>query len=142
MGSDEQLDKQGDLKQAAAEALEDGDKQKALDKLTEAFAIGNVTAMMYAKRADILLKMKRPNACIVDCTSALEINPDSGKAFRTRGKAHRFLGHWEQAHKDPAMAQKLDFDDDTADIQKFVAGRWKKIEERQTRIRIKTEAKE
>merc|ERR1711972_426589 len=99
MGSDEQMDQQGELKQLAAEAMEDGDKQKALDKLTEAFAIGNVTAMMYAKRADILLKLKRPNAAIADCTAALEINPDSGKAFRMRGKAHRFLGHWAQAHK-------------------------------------------
>merc|ERR1719188_493794 len=98
--------------------------------------------MMYSKRADILLKLKRPNAAIADCTSALEINPDSGKAFRMRGKAHRFLGHWEQAHKDLAMAQKLDFDDDTVDVQKFVAARWKKIEERQTRIRLKNEARE
>lgn len=106
--TDEQMDKQGELKQAAAEALEDGDTQKALDKFTEAIKIGNVSAMMYAKRADMLLKMKRPCACIADCDAALEVNPDSAKAFRIRGKAHRKLGHWEQAHNDIAVAQKLD----------------------------------
>ncbi|OLQ09664.1 TPR repeat-containing thioredoxin TDX [Symbiodinium microadriaticum] len=62
--SDSELDKQGELKQAAAEAQEDGNLAKALEKLTEAFQIGNVSAMMFAKRAELLLKLKRPCACI------------------------------------------------------------------------------
>merc|ERR1719191_1042079 len=105
--------------------------KKALDKYTEAIKIGNVSAMMYTKRADMLLKSKRPLACIADCDAALEINPDSAKAFRLRGKAHRKLGHYEEAHKDLATAQKIDFDDEIDDIQKFVDARWKKIAEKQ-----------
>mmetsp|Transcript_55766 Transcript_55766/g.122468 ORF Transcript_55766/g.122468 Transcript_55766/m.122468 type:complete len:369 (+) Transcript_55766:64-1170(+) len=139
--TDEQMDAQGAAKSAAAEALEDGDLAKAVEKYTEAIKIGNATAMMYAKRGEILLKAKRPCACIQDCTAAIAINPDSGKAYRTRGKAHRFLGHWEEAHKDLSMGQKLDFDDATEDVQKFVADKWKKISERKTRQRIKDEAK-
>merc|ERR1719492_693881 len=95
--------------------------------------------MMYAKRAELLLKLKRPMACIADCTAAIAVNPDSGKAYRTRGKAHRKLGHWEDAHKDLSVGQKLDFDDDTVDMQKLVDEKWKKISERQTRIRIREE---
>merc|ERR1711933_304500 len=131
----------GDAKSAAAEAIEDGDLAKAIEKYTEAIKIGNATAMMYAKRADLLLKMKRPCACIKDCDAAIKTNPDSGKAYRMRGKAHRKLGHWEEAHSDLSMGQKLDFDDDTVDVQKFVADKWKKISEKKTRQRIKAEAK-
>eukprot|EP00401_Gymnodinium_catenatum_P039708 CAMPEP_0117595204 /NCGR_PEP_ID=MMETSP0784-20121206/73635_1 /TAXON_ID=39447 /ORGANISM="" /LENGTH=428 /DNA_ID=CAMNT_0005397365 /DNA_START=96 /DNA_END=1379 /DNA_ORIENTATION=+ len=140
--TDEQLDKQGDAKQAAVEALEDGNLEKAVEKYTEAIKIGNATAMMYAKRAEMLLKLKRPCATIADCDAAIEINPDSAKAFRIRGKAKRLIGRWEEAHKDLSVAQKLDFDDDTVEVQKLVAERWKKIDERKTKLRIKTEARE
>lgn len=44
----------------------------------------------------------RPNAAILDCDAALKINPDSAKALKMRGKAHRMLGQWEAAKKDLA----------------------------------------
>mmetsp|Transcript_83480 Transcript_83480/g.202442 ORF Transcript_83480/g.202442 Transcript_83480/m.202442 type:complete len:399 (-) Transcript_83480:114-1310(-) len=137
--SDEQLDAQGALKQAAVEAVEDGNLEEALKKYTEAIKMGNVSAMMYAKRAELLLKLKRPNACISDCNAAIGVNPDSGKAYRIRGKAHRKLGHWEDAHKDISTSQKLDFDDDMVDMHKFVDEKFKKINERQTRKRLRVE---
>lgn len=139
--TDDQLDKQGEIKQQAVDALEDGDLQKALDKYTEVIKIGNATAMLYAKRAEILLKLKRPNACISDCTSAISINPDSGKAYRLRGKAQRKLGRWEEAHQDLSKGQQLDYDDDTVDMQKFVADKFKKINEKRTKARLRDEAK-
>ncbi|CAK9074839.1 unnamed protein product, partial [Durusdinium trenchii] len=55
--------------------------------------------------------------------------------------AHRLLGHWEEAHQDLAESQKLDFDDDTAELQKFVDAKYKKIAERKNRERIKAEKK-
>lgn len=137
--TDDQMDKMGEIKQKAAEALEDGDLQKALSGYTEVIKMGNATAMVYAKRAEILLKLKRANACIADCSSAIEVNPDSGKAFRIRGKAHRRLGHWVEAHKDISTAQQIDFDDDTVDMQKLVAEKFKKINERETRKRLREE---
>lgn len=137
--TDEQMDKMGEIKQQAAEALEDGDLKQALEKYTAVVKMGNTTAMVYAKRAEILLKLKRPNACIADCDAAVAINPDSGKAYRLRGKAHRRLGHWGEAHKDLSTAQQLDFDDDTVDVQKLVAEKFKKISERQNRIRLREE---
>eukprot|EP00415_Alexandrium_ostenfeldii_P004370 UN4370 len=95
--------------------------------------------MMYAKRAELSLKLRRPNACISDCTAAIAINPDSAKAYRIRGKAHRKLGHWEDAHKDLSLGQQLDYDDDTVEMQKFVAEKHKKLTERKTRNRVKQE---
>jgi len=135
--SDEELDMQGSAKQAAADALEDGNLDAALEKFTTAIKIGNPSAMLYAKRAAVLLSLRRPCACIEDCNAAVAINPDSAKAFRIRGKAHRTLGHWEEAHQDLSLAQKLDYDDDIVDVQKFVAQKWKKISERKARRCVK-----
>merc|ERR1719265_1913580 len=87
------------------------------------------------------MKLKRPRAAINDCTAALEINPDSGKAYKLRGKAYRKLGNWEDAHKDLSKGQQLDFDDDTADIHDFVSKKSKAIAEVRNRNRIKEEAK-
>ena len=103
--------------------------------MTEALKIGNCTAMMYTKRADLLLKAKRPTAAIADCAKALELNPDSAKAFRIRGKANRKLQNWDDAHTDLETAQKLDYDDDTEDVRKFVMTKWKKREDKRVRQR-------
>merc|ERR1712048_349672 len=127
--------------QAAQDAIEDGDMGKAIDKMTEAIKMGNATAMMYSKRADLLLKQKRPMASIADCDAAIVINPDSAKAYRIRGKAYRKIGDWEKAHKDLSLAQKIDFDDGTEDVFKLVDARWKKIAEKQNKKRLREEEK-
>ena len=44
---------------------------------------------MFAKRGNCYIKMKRPNACIRDCTRAIELNPDSAAAHKFRGRANR-----------------------------------------------------
>ncbi|CAK0829652.1 unnamed protein product [Prorocentrum cordatum] len=131
--TDDQMDAQHAAKEAAMEALDANDLEKALEKYVEYMKFGNPTAMIYAKRAEILLKLKRPNACIADCTAAIEINPDSGKAYRIRGRAHRGLCNWEQAHKDLALGQQLDYDDDAAEIQKIVDAKWQRIQKKRKR---------
>lgn len=121
--TEEQEDKQNKLKGEAAEALEDGEKAKALEKLTEAIKVGNPNAMTLSKRGELLLKMKRPLAAIADATAALKKNPDSAKAYKLRGKANRFLSKWEEAVSDFAACQQIDYDDDIADMHKFCTKR-------------------
>jgi len=125
---DAELDKQGELKQQSAEALEDGDLGKAVEKLTEAMLLGGVSAMMVAKRAELLLKQKRYKAAIADATLALKLNPDSAKAFRARGKARRVLGEYEGSSADLSQAQKIDYDDGVADMHQYVQKRVAKIQ--------------
>merc|ERR1719356_792048 len=108
------MDRQNKLKGELAEALEDGDKEKALAKCTEAILVGNPSAMQLAKRAELLYKMKRAKAAISDATAALQKNPD-------RGKALRFVGEYDAAKADLDLAQKMDYDDDTTDIHTFVS---------------------
>merc|ERR1712217_602400 len=125
--SDAEMDKQGDLKQAAQDALEDGDTKTAIAKFTEAMMLGGVTAMMVAKRADMLLKQKRYKAVVADATLALKLNPDSAKAYRARGKARRFLGEYEGSEADFQQAQKIDYDDGVVDLHAYVKKRCEKL---------------
>merc|ERR1719353_1297462 len=126
--TDAEFDAQCALKQSATEALEDGDLKTALAKYTEVLKIGNPSALLYVRRAEVLLKFKRPNACIRDCTLALELNPDSGKAYKVRGKAYRCTRNWKEAHSDLAKGQQIDFDDATEEYQAYVDERFKQID--------------
>lgn len=137
--TDAEMDKQCELKQAATEDMEDGNLEDALSKYTRAIEIGNASALMFAKRADLQLKLKRPNGCINDCNAALKLNPDSAKAYKTRGLAYRKLCKWEQAFKDLSTGQKIDFDDSTADVMELVEKKWKKISDRMNKKRIREE---
>jgi len=128
--ADEEMDKQGALKSEAQDALEDGDVDKALAKFTEAMMIGGVSAMMVAKRAEMLLKQKRYKAAIQDASLALKLNPDSAKAYRARGKARRFVGEYEGSAADFSQAQKIDFDDGVVEMDDYVKKRVAKVQKR------------
>jgi suppressor of tumorigenicity protein 13 len=125
--SEEQEAKLGDLKAKVQEAIEDGDRSNALEFLNQAVSIGGVTAMLMTKRADLLLKLKRPLAAIKDCDTALSLNPDSGKAFRIRGLAHRYLLNWERAHADLSAAQRIDYDESVEPIHRLVDEKFKNM---------------
>jgi len=105
--------------------------KKALDRYTAVISRGGATALMLTKRGELLLKLRRPCATINDCTRAIEINPDLGKAFRIRGIAYRKLGRWAEAHQDLGEAQRLDYDEGTAAVHKFVAAKVRKAAKRQ-----------
>merc|ERR1719193_922782 len=70
---DEDYDKLGELKMTARKAEREGEEEKALDLMTQAILIGEPSALLYARRAGVLLKLKRPMACIRDCTEELKL---------------------------------------------------------------------
>lgn len=131
--TDAEMDKANQLKQLAQEAIEAGDREKALDFLNQTIALGGVSAMLMTKRAELLLKLKRPLSAIKDCDIALTLNPDSGKAFRIRGMANRHLQRWEKAHSDLAAAQRIDFDDATEEVHKLVDKKFEEMKKTKTR---------
>merc|ERR1719440_1487175 len=107
-------------------------KDKALDLYTEAIKLGCLSALLYSRRAKLLLQLGRPGAAANDCTAALVINPDSGSAYKLRGKAYVKLEKWEEAHKDFSTGLKLDYDEDTEEMAKPIAEKVKKIETERT----------
>jgi suppressor of tumorigenicity protein 13 len=118
--SGEDFDKAGDLKMEAADLVGDGNYDAALEKYTAAVLAAPPSALLYANRANALLKLGRPKAAERDCDYALKENPDSAKALRIRGKARKELGKWEDALKDLAASQQIDFDEGTVDDLKFL----------------------
>lgn len=120
-------------KMVAMKALEDGDVPRALEHYTEAILTGVAGALVYTKRGELLLRQQRPRAAIRDCSVAIEVNPDCGRAYRIRGMAHRRLGMWEAAHHDLSLGQKLDYEEDITEVQKFVSEKLRKLEARRAK---------
>uniref|UniRef100_A0A4W2GMQ8 STI1 domain-containing protein n=2 Tax=Bos TaxID=9903 RepID=A0A4W2GMQ8_BOBOX len=136
------MDQANDKKVAAIDALNDGELQKAIDLFTDAIKLNPRLAILYAKRASVFIKLQKPNAAIRDCDRAIEINPDSAQPYKWRGKAHRLLGHWEEAARDLALACKLDYDEDASAMLKEVQPRAQKIAEHRRKYERKREERE
>ncbi|CAN9505814.1 unnamed protein product [Ophioblennius macclurei] len=140
--TEEMMEQANDKKVEAINALGEGDLQKALDLFTEAIKLNPCVAIMYAKRASVYIRMQKPNAAIRDCDKAISINPDSAQPYKWRGKAHKLLGHWEEAVKDLATACKLDYDEDASAMLKEVQPKANKIVEHRRKYERKREEKE
>lgn len=119
--SNQKLNALASAKGKAELALEAGDSAKALDYFTKAIMTGAASALLFTKRGELLLRERRPRAAIADCAAAIEVNPDCGKAYRVRGTAYRRLGNWQASHKDLVQGQKLDYDEGTDELLRFVA---------------------
>ncbi|KAL0992943.1 hypothetical protein UPYG_G00101310 [Umbra pygmaea] len=140
--TEEMMDQANEKKMEAIDALGEGDLQKALDLFTEAIKLNPCVAIMYAKRASVYIRMQKPNAAKRDCDRAIEINPDSAQPYKWRGKAHKLLGHWEEAAKDLATACKLDYDEDASAMLKEVQPKANKIIEHRRKYERKREERE
>ena len=124
--SEQEMDAVMATKQKAADAFADGRFEDAIDAYTDVIR-ATPGALVYAKRAEAFVRLRKCVAAIRDCDAALAINPDSAKALKTRGAANRFLGNWERAHADLSSGQAIDFDETSAEIAKVVAERHKAI---------------
>ncbi|KAL5545121.1 hypothetical protein UlMin_008905 [Ulmus minor] len=142
--TEEKQDAARTAKLKAVEAVSEGKLDEAIDHITEAIILNPTSAILYATRGNVFVKLKKPNAAIRDANAALEINPDSAKGYKIRGMAKAILGQWEEAASDLHVASNLDFDEEIGLVLKKVEPNAKKIEEHRRkyeRIRKSTEAK-
>ena len=134
-----------EAKGEAAEAAAAGDFEKAATSYSKALAAAP-SALTYAKRAEALLRMGRPTAALADCTTALELNPDSAKTYKVAAKALARKGEWQPAYEKLCTGNKIDEDDDSRALQKQLqakVAKMKKIEElRAKRAAAAAEAKD
>lgn len=140
--TDEMMDQSSEKRNEAMDALSDGRFDDAIAAYTEAIKLNPSSALLYAKRAGVFIKLQKPNAAIRDCDKAIELNPDSAQPYKWRGKAHRLLGHWEEAFRDLSKSCQLDYDDDANQALHEVEPRAKKIIEHKRRADRKREEKE
>ncbi|PON60713.1 DnaJ-like [Trema orientale] len=115
---------------------------EAIDHITEAIILNPKSAIFYATRASIFVKLKKPSAAIRDANAALEINPDSAKGYKIRGMARAILGHWEDAASDLHVASKIDFDEEIGLVLKKVEPNARKIEEHRRKYERLRKARE
>lgn len=140
--SEDDLDKANDERDKATAAFSDGDFEKALEHYTNSIQLNPGSAILHAKRANVLLKLKRPIAAIADCDKAISINPDSAQGYKFRGRANRLLGKWLEAHADLTTACKLDYDDTANEWLKEVVPNAKKLQEYKRAVERQKEEKE
>ncbi|KAG7577664.1 Thioredoxin-like superfamily [Arabidopsis thaliana x Arabidopsis arenosa] len=127
--TDENRDEAQLQKRKAMEAISDGKFDEAIEHLTKAVILNPTSAILYATRATVFLKVKKPNAAIRDANVALQFNPDSAKGYKSRGMARAMLGQWEDAAADLHVASKLDYDEEIGTMLKKVEPNAKRIEE-------------
>ncbi|EEC12407.1 heat shock protein 70 (HSP70)-interacting protein, putative [Ixodes scapularis] len=123
--TDEMLEESSEKRSQAMELQNEGKLEESIKLWTEAILKNPSGAVLFAKRANVLLKLEKPNAAIrdhglEDANRALELNPDQPLAYKIRGRANRLLGNWEEAAKDLAMACKLDYTDEANEWLKEV----------------------
>lgn len=129
-----------EAKSKASNAFNTGDYDLALNEYTKAILIAP-SPLTYAKRAEVLIKLRRPNAAIRDCDAALKMNPDSAKAMKIRGAACRYLGRWNDANRDLSAGLNADFDETYGEIHKKVLSVVHEMHVREGKKRAEREAK-
>ena len=97
----EDFDSAGDFKQQAADAKSSGNWEQALEHYNQAVVLAPPSALLYANCAVVLEKLAHCKEAEKDCICALELNPDSAKALKVRGKNHyNHLEDWHGALSD------------------------------------------
>ncbi|KAL5708073.1 hypothetical protein ACHQM5_018908 [Ranunculus cassubicifolius] len=89
--SEDNRDASQSAKGQAIEAISEGKLEEAIEHLTEAILLNPTSAIMYATRATVYIKMKKPNAAIRDASAALEVEPNVHKIEEHRRKYDRLL---------------------------------------------------
>jgi suppressor of tumorigenicity protein 13 len=138
----EDYDKAGDCKQQAADAKSAGNWEQALELYTQAVLAAPPSALLYANRAMALEQLGQYAAAEHDCQLALELNPDSAKALKVRGKLrYKHLEDWHGALSDLNQAQTMDFDPDLVETLKELTKKRVEEEKMEAQERIQKEEK-
>lgn len=139
--TDEMFEIANNAKMEAMEAFREKRYPESIELFTKAIKNNPKSGILYASRAQALLDMKKPNAAITDTTVAIRINPDSAKPYKVRARAHRALGHYEQALRDIQLGQKLDWDEASHKLENEWKPRIEKIMAKKKRQQEREEAK-
>ncbi|XP_031281970.1 TPR repeat-containing thioredoxin TDX [Pistacia vera] len=127
--TEEMRDAANAAKLKAMDSISEGKPDEAIDQLTEAIMLNPTSAILYAARAGVFIKLNKPNAAVRDANEALQINPDSAKGYKVRGMARAMLGQWEEATNDLHVASKLDYDEEIGSVLKKVEPNVRKLQE-------------
>mmetsp|Transcript_737 Transcript_737/g.1747 ORF Transcript_737/g.1747 Transcript_737/m.1747 type:complete len:404 (+) Transcript_737:287-1498(+) len=142
-----EMERAAEQKLLGTRAVEEGDMERAIEHFTLALQL-LPSALLYARRAEALLREKRPTAALQDCNEALKLNSDSAKALKTRGGVYRALGEWEKACRDLSQGLSIDFDEESSKLHQECLGFYESVQakkrarERREQIRLEEEMRQ
>ena len=139
--SGEDYEAAAEHKMKAADLKNEGKWEEALEEYNLAVQAAPPSALLYANRATVLLKLEKFKAAERDCDEAIKENPDSAKALRVRGKVLKAMGEWEKSLHDLSASQTIDFDEDTVADLKEVQEKVKEIEHAKVQEKLEKEEK-
>ena len=131
-----------EAKSNASQAFSNGDFASALEEYTKALRLQPTSALTFSKRAECFVKLKRNKAAKQDCEQALKINPDSAKAMKVLGTAQRYLGEYEEACKNLGQGLAIDFDEESAKVEKEAEKFFHEIRVAKSKEKVKREQEE
>ncbi|XVE57733.1 hypothetical protein DITRI_Ditri04bG0113200 [Diplodiscus trichospermus] len=113
-------------------------KAQAMDAISEeAILLNPTSAIMYATRASVYIKMKNPKAANRDANSALEGFPINNVAiFEVENVLRLSLFCFDTA-KDMRLASELDYDEEINNVLKKVEPNTRRIEEHHRKLHMK-----
>ena len=140
------------FKLKAEEAIKSSNYNEAVDLLTSALGhslpaegglkeILNRTQLLQ-KRAECLLKLKRPCASIYDCNVCLDLHDQNAAALMCRGVAYRQIWKWEESLKDLSAAMVINCNPELEPTLKLVRRKVKEREEELASAFAKKEERE
>lgn len=89
VSTEEEVDQSNEKRSAAMRLFAEQQFDEAIKLYNEAIVLNPTSSLLFAKRGQAFLKLNKPNACIKDCTRALEMNCDSAAGYKFRGRAYR-----------------------------------------------------
>ncbi|VVD04624.1 putative protein FAM10A4 [Leptidea sinapis] len=140
--TDVDRDNSDEKRSAAMRAFSEQKYEDAITLYTEAIKLNPQSALLFAKRGQVFLKLNKLYACIKDCSHALELNCDSAAAYKFRGRAYRLLGKFEEASHDLCESLKIDYDDQTNEWLNEVKPNAEKLRQHRLSVQRKKEEKE
>uniref|UniRef100_A0A8C8RAM0 Hsp70-interacting protein N-terminal domain-containing protein n=1 Tax=Pelusios castaneus TaxID=367368 RepID=A0A8C8RAM0_9SAUR len=137
----EMEDQANEMREQAFAALDQGEFQKAIYLFTDAIRLNPHFTLSYVNRANVFVKLQKPNAAIRDCDRASELNPNLAQSYKWRGKAHMLLREWKEAVQDFSLACQLDYDEDTSAMLKSAQQKAEEIANRRQKYEHECELK-
>lgn len=125
--TEEMIDEANVIKGEAVQAQQEGKLNESLELFSTAIKKNPHSGILFASRAQVLLELKRPLAALKDTEIAVQVAPNSAKAYKIRARVKRALGKYEEALKDVQTGQKIDWDESSNKLEAELKPRVEKI---------------
>lgn len=112
-----------EAKVLAGEAHQAGKLLEALELYNRSIQANPASAVVFAKRAQLLMEMQKYSWAIRDAERALELNTDFARPYHVRGRCLFAMGRYSDAEKDLLLGQRWGFEESSAKLLQEIEGK-------------------